>query len=156
MPGFKSFDNYRVGLIIIEIAPFYFRKCTDLRSFNWPLSEQKSFSFKLSYNLCLRRLKKLKLLQLGSFMKKVIIETLGSRSGFVLMEISEFWNQTWTCSNRALNNLIAKHLKRWKFWQKYFQRQKLLGTFELHGHKVKKDLLLVEVHLFIESDGTKL
>ena len=40
--------------------------------------------------------------------------------------------------------------------EKFASRQKLLGTFELHGNKVKKDLLLVEVHLFIESDGTSL
>ena len=44
----------------VKIVPFYFWKCTDLRSYNWPLSEQKSFSFKLTYNLCFQRLKKLK------------------------------------------------------------------------------------------------
>ena len=75
-PGFKSFDYFRVRLKCIDIVPFYFRKCTDLRSFNWPLSEQKSFSFKLSYNLCLQRLKKLKLLQLWSFKKKSLLKPL--------------------------------------------------------------------------------
>ena len=75
-PGFKIFDTFRMRLICIDIVPFYFRKCTDLRSFNWPLSEQKSFSFKLSYNLCLQRLKKLKLLQFGSFKKKSLLKPL--------------------------------------------------------------------------------
>ena len=77
-----------------ETNASYMREFTDFRSNNWPYSEKKSFVVKLPYNLCFRRLKKLKLpAQLDSF-KLVIIKSLKVKAKHWSHWKRSFWKGT--------------------------------------------------------------